>query len=147
MNKNDELFMSTLVLSTHEDCDVIETVEVGYNEQFELVIRLSERSYGWVAEDLDDAECYIEVRTDFDNAYALSRRLDTPMRRLHYRVAACLGNDYDGLILPSADDTWTAFRRITDFISQNGCKYKLKYKYGRGHYPDGCTFRYNRWRG
>lgn len=139
--------MSAWVLCTHEDFDLIDDVEVGFNEKFELVVRLSRTFYGWLAEDMEDTICYIEAYASFDEAYRLARHLDVSMKDLHRTVAANVDPSYGKKAFVTHDDTWNAFSEIIDFISRNNCRYGIRYKYAAGFSPRGRKFRYNAWRG
>ena len=133
--------MSYLVLCTHEDFDAIEDVEVGFNEKFELVMRLSLTLYGWAGEHFDDPRCHIEAYLSRDESYRLSKRLKVPLAKLHGVVADAVDPELAKEIFPSQDDTWAAFRQMTDFVLRHGARYKIRYKDGHSN----LFGSYNRW--
>lgn len=136
-----ELFLSDLIISSHEDFEVIDDLEAGFNEQFELIIRLSREYNGWTGEDMDDPKCAIEMIVSKENAFKLAQRLKTPLAQLHNRIAASVSpkwDDYDPF--PEPSDIWYSFCQLRAFLEMNKCPYRTARKFAKG--PQG---RFNPW--
>lgn len=127
-----DLFTSELVVGTHDDGDIVDELEVGFNEDLELVIRISRNYYNWIAEDMKDPECHMDMVVDKEGAYRLSRRLNVPLAELHHHLAQKVDLSSVDEYFAECQDVWEGFCELRAFLEINKCPYHIRKKYAIG---------------
>lgn len=126
---NDSLFGSHYVFGMHDDLDLIDELEVGFNENRELVIRLSRTCYGWVAEDFSDAKCWIEAYVSRDEAYQVATRLKVPLTELPDHIASSASDYGEHDIDITMQACWEGFNELIALLESHGARPAIRKKY------------------
>lgn len=120
MDQKNEFFLRSYIISSHEDCDYYVNVEVGYNERFELVVRMS------IDDSYEGIEYINEAYATRDAAYELSRRMKTPMVNLPAKLAQGCRTAHHAGDFPSARDINDSYREVLAMLDRYGCRYRFR---------------------
>lgn len=120
MKRKEKLFLVYPVTSSHDDCEVYDDVEVGYNERFELVIRRTTDDGYLHRVDVD------EFYADRESAYRLSRRMNVRMISLPETIARACRTPGKAGDFPSYAGIVDSFRELTTILDTYGCRYRYR---------------------
>ena len=128
----DGFIVSRGAMSSHDDFDIFESVDVGINESFELVVRLEAHLYGIFREGLTDNVCWVEAYASRDAAYDLSRNMNVSMVDLPAKmVRRCAGARGDD-VFPEAGEMRECFFELVAMLDAHDCPYRIRHKYATG---------------
>ncbi|MCH5221103.1 MAG: hypothetical protein J1F05_02085 [Muribaculaceae bacterium] len=116
-----DLFLTTYVMNTDEDCSIVQDIFIGYNNKLSLIIRLEQSDY------TNDEQCHLDLVVKKEAAYRLSQRLKVSMVQLPERLWREV-SDYGDIINADFSDAASCLCDLRDFIERYGCRYKVKRK-------------------
>ncbi|MCH5326941.1 MAG: hypothetical protein J1E29_07035 [Duncaniella sp.] len=125
------LFGTQFVLGMHDDCEIIDEVEVGFSETFELVIRLKRTCYGWVAEDFEDTTCWIDAYLGREEAYRVSRRMGVQLTDMPGYMAKQAGDYGENEMRVTPQMCWETFNELCAMLEGNGATPAIRYRHAR----------------
>ena len=125
------LFGTHFVLGMHDDFEIIDEVEVGFSECFELVIRLKRTCYGWEEEDFEDATCWIDAYLGRDEAYSVSRRMGVELIDLPRHLAKQAGDYGEWEMHVTPQMCWETFNELRALLESHGAAPAIRYRHAR----------------
>lgn len=124
--EDNSLFNSSLVIGMHDDLEIIDEVEVGFNDNLELVVRIERTHYGFTAEDLDETKCWIDACIPREEAFKVSRKLRVPLNKLPFKLAQSAESFGEWEMHVTPQMCWETFHELLALLEGNGAKPTLR---------------------
>ena len=122
--KSDEILFPSFIMNSDNDQPIVRELYAGISVKGELIVCIKHTDY-------DDKRynCSTCAVISRDETKKLARKLKVKFQNLPRFISDCM-SDWDEIVNPTIRQVYECFKEVTECILDEGCRFKIKRKYG-----------------